>query len=117
MIVEQRFAALNPFPLHRSFADLVELDLSESGPSESDPSVLAERGPTQLCDMVRRMCASVSIAIAVNERQRSVNSDSIARKPRDPGGGLILFALLSPWDISAEQMHGPDFNRINLTLR
>ena len=86
-----------------SGADALELNWP---PIITHPDETGEQIEQHLVEMVRRLCNSVSIPVAVKLNQSFTNLASIAHKLQDVGAdGLILFTHSPEWDVSIDRMH------------
>ncbi|GAA4460458.1 dihydroorotate dehydrogenase-like protein [Novipirellula rosea] len=75
-------------------------------PTISSPNESAEEIEERVCVFVRRLCATVSIPVAVKLSQRYTNLASMAHKLQNAGAdGVILFTHLPQWDVSVDRMH------------
>lgn len=72
----------------------------------SDRAESANTIEDRLCQIVRRVCATVSIPIAVKLSPHFTSVVSIAKKMDSAGAkGLVLFAHSPQWDVSIDRMH------------
>ncbi|WP_442509606.1 dihydroorotate dehydrogenase-like protein [Novipirellula sp. SH528] len=84
-------------------ADALELNWH---PTISNPNESSDEIEQQVCEIVRRLCASVSIPVAVKLSQRFTNLASMAHRLQKAGAdGVILFTHLPQWDVSVDRMH------------
>ncbi|EMI18587.1 dihydroorotate dehydrogenase 2 [Rhodopirellula maiorica SM1] len=75
-------------------------------PAIFSPSESAEEIEERVCVIVRHLCASVSIPVAVKLSQRFTNLASMARKLQIAGAdGVVLFSHLPQWDVSVDRGH------------
>ncbi len=89
--------------IQASGADALELNWP---PAITLPDESGDQIEQRLVNMVRRLCDSVSIPVAVKLNQRFTNLASIAHKLQDAGAdGLILFSHLPEWDVSIDRMN------------
>ncbi len=89
--------------IEASGADALELNWQ---PFVMDPTESADEIEGQLCEIVRLLCATVSIPVAVKLNQRFTNLASIAHRLQDAGAAsLVLFTHLPRWDVSVDRMH------------
>ncbi|GAA5509666.1 dihydroorotate dehydrogenase-like protein [Novipirellula caenicola] len=74
-------------------------------PSVFSPSESAEEIEERVCVIVRHLCASVSIPVAVKLSPRFTNLASMARQLQIAGAdGMVLFTHLPQWDVSIDRM-------------
>jgi dihydroorotate dehydrogenase (fumarate) len=84
-------------------ADAIELNIP---PVVNDPSRTSQQIESALCEMVQRVCQSVSIPVAVKLTQRFTNLSRISRDLQSAGAqGVVIFAHQPQWDVCLDRMH------------
>ena len=83
-------------------ADAIELNLQ---PNISNPAQRSEEIEEQLCEMVRRVCDSVSIPVAVKLSPRFTNLANMAHRLQVLGAaGVVLFAHETKWEVAINRL-------------
>lgn len=89
--------------MEASGADALELNIQPL--IESRQQTAAEVEST-LCEVVRNVCQSVSIPVAVKLTQRFTNLINVAHRLREAGAaGLVLYAHEPRWDVAIDRLH------------
>ncbi|MDA8743533.1 dihydroorotate dehydrogenase-like protein [Rubripirellula amarantea] len=89
--------------IESSGADALELNWQ---PIITNPDEPAAEVESKLCDIVHKLCASVTIPVAVKLNQRFTNLAAIAHQMKTCGAkGLVLFTHVPHWDVSIDRMH------------
>jgi len=83
-------------------ADAIELNLQ---PTISNPAQRAEEIEEQLCEMVRKVCESVSIPVAVKLTHRFTSIANLAHRLQLLGAtGVVLFAHEPKWGVAIDRL-------------
>ena len=83
-------------------ADAIELNLQ---PTVSNPAQRAEEIEEQLCEMVRKVCESVSIPVAVKLTHRFTSIANLAHRLQLLGAaGVVLFAHEPKWEVAIDRL-------------
>lgn len=84
-------------------ADAIELNVQ---PVIADPRESADAIETKLVEMVRKVCDSVAIPVAVKTTKRFTNLANVLRRFQSAGAaGVVLFAHDLHWDVAIDQLH------------
>lgn len=88
--------------IEASGADALELNIQ---PLIENWQQTAAEIEADLCEVVRKVCASVAIPVAVKLTQRFTNLINIAHRLREAGAaGLVLFAHEPRWDVALDRL-------------
>lgn len=88
--------------IEASGADALELNIQPLVKSWQQTAAEIEAA---LCDIVRKVCASVTIPVAVKLTPRFTNLINVAHRLRDAGAaGLVLFAHEPRWDVALDRL-------------
>ena len=83
-------------------ADAIELNLQ---PTISNPAQRSEEIEEQLCEMVRKVCAKVSIPVAVKLSHRFTSIANLAYRLQLLGAaGVVLFAHEPKWEVAIDRL-------------
>ena len=84
-------------------ADALELNVQ---PVITSPQQTGTEIESLLCDLVRRVCRTVSIPVAVKLTRHYTNPANMAQRLQQAGAaGLILFAHEVKWEVAADRLH------------